>query len=38
MENECIFSMFTFMKDKLHNRLGPNVDIIFWMFPQEFYT
>jgi hypothetical protein len=29
MENECIFSMFTFMKDKLHNRLGPNVDIIF---------
>ncbi len=38
MENECIFSMFAFMKDKLHNRLGLNLDTIFWMFPQEFYT
>jgi hypothetical protein len=38
MENEHIFSMFVFMKNKLHNRLGPNLNIIFWMFAQEFYT
>jgi hypothetical protein len=29
MENEHIFSMFVFMKNKLHNRLGPNLNIIF---------
>jgi hypothetical protein len=27
-ENEHIFSMFTFMKNKLRNKLGPNLNII----------
>jgi len=38
VEDEHIFSMLAFMKDKLHNRLEPNLDTIVWMFAQEFYT
>jgi hypothetical protein len=26
VEDECTFSMLTFMKNKLHNRLEPNLD------------
>ncbi len=26
VEDECIFSMLAFMKNKLHNKLGPNLD------------
>jgi hypothetical protein len=28
VEDECTFSMLAFMKDKLHNRLEPNLDTI----------
>jgi len=38
VEDECTFSMLNFMKDKLHNRLKPNLDTIVWMFVQKFYT
>jgi hypothetical protein len=32
MEDECTFSMLAFMKNKLHNRLGTNLDTIVRMF------
>jgi hypothetical protein len=28
VEDECIFSMLAFMKNKIRNRLEPNLDII----------
>ncbi len=37
-KTKCTFSMLNFMKDKLHNRLEPNLDTIVWMFVQKFYT
>jgi hypothetical protein len=36
VEDKCTFSMFIFMKNKLHNRLGPNLDTIVQMFAQSF--
>ncbi len=38
IEDERTSSTFAFMKDKLHNRLGPHLDTIVPMFAQEFYT
>ncbi len=38
VEDKCTFSMLAFMKQKLHNRLEPNLDTILWMFVQKFYT
>ncbi len=38
IEDEQTFSTFTFMKDKLRNRLGLHLDTIVCMFAQEFYT
>ncbi len=38
IENEQTFSILTFMKDKLHNKLGLHLDTIVRMFAQDFYT
>lgn len=38
VEDECTFSMLAFMKNKLRNKLEPNLDTIVWMFVQKFYT
>jgi hypothetical protein len=38
IEDKRTFSTFAFMKDKLHNRLGPHLDTVVPMFAQEFYT
>ncbi len=38
IEDEQTFSTLTFMKDKLHNKLGLHLDTIVCMFAQEFYT
>lgn len=35
-EDKCTFSMLVFMKNKLYNRLGPNLDTIVRMFAQSF--
>jgi hypothetical protein len=37
VEDEWTFSVFAFMKDKLCNRLGLNLDTIVHMIAQEFY-
>jgi hypothetical protein len=36
MQIEHTFSTFIFMKDKLHNRLGPNLDTNIRMFAHKF--
>jgi hypothetical protein len=36
IEDEQTFSILTFMKDKLRNRLGLHLDTIVCMFAQEF--
>jgi hypothetical protein len=38
IEDEQTFSILTFMKDKLRNKLGLHLDTILRMFAQEFYT
>ncbi len=38
IEDEQTFSILTFMKDKLRNKLGLHLDTIVRMFAQEFYT
>jgi hypothetical protein len=38
MEDERSFLMLAFMKDKLHNRLGPTLNTTIKMFAQKFYT
>lgn len=37
MEDEHIFSIFGFMKDKLHNRLGYHLNTIVYMFTHKFF-
>ncbi len=37
IEDEQTFSTFTFMKDKLRNRLSLHLDTIVPMFTHEFY-
>ncbi len=37
VKDEWTFSMLAFIKDKLHARLGPQLDTIVCMFAQEFY-
>jgi hypothetical protein len=38
VQDEHTFLTFIFMKDNIHNRLGPNLDTSIWMFAQKFDT
>jgi hypothetical protein len=38
IENECCFSLVSFLKNKLHNHLNPHLELLVVMYYQKFFT
>ncbi len=38
IENECCFSLVSFLKNKLHNHLNPHLELVVVMYYQKFFT